>query len=176
MEQEAFVNELKASLEFFNRSTSCLTEEHASFAPTKDVMTTCQQIAHVGQTIDWFMVGIMGDGFDMDFEAHLTSVRKITSMAAAREWLNKSFANAIKIASNTSMEDLAVPMPANSPIFANTPRYVAFPSIVEHTAHHRGALTIYARLLGLTPAMPYMEAPAVETNSPSTAESKASAE
>jgi uncharacterized damage-inducible protein DinB len=26
---------------------------------------------------------------------------------------------------------------------------------VEHTAHHRGALTVYSRLLGKVPPMPY---------------------
>jgi uncharacterized damage-inducible protein DinB len=30
-------------------------------------------------------------------------------------------------------------------------------AIVEHSAHHRGALTVYSRLLGLKPLMPYME-------------------
>ena len=37
------------------------------------------------------------------------------------------------------------------------PRFGIAPSIVEHTAHHRGALTVYSRTLGLTSAMPYME-------------------
>jgi uncharacterized damage-inducible protein DinB len=27
--------------------------------------------------------------------------------------------------------------------------------MVEHTAHHRGALTVYSRLLGKVPLMPY---------------------
>ncbi len=27
----------------------------------------------------------------------------------------------------------------------------------SHTAHHRGALAVYARLLGKVPAMPYMD-------------------
>jgi uncharacterized damage-inducible protein DinB len=27
--------------------------------------------------------------------------------------------------------------------------------MVEHTAHHRGALSVYSRLLGKTPPMPY---------------------
>jgi len=177
MDTQTFVNELKASLEFFTRSTSCLTEKHAHFAPSPDVMTTCQQIAHVGQTIDWFMEGIVGEGFDMNFEEHLNDVRKVTTMAEARDWVNVSYAKAMGIASTSSIEDLAVPMPEDSPVFANTPKFVAFPSIVEHTAHHRGALTIYSRLLGLTPAMPYMEAPgeepqaAVETDAKSKAKS-----
>jgi uncharacterized damage-inducible protein DinB len=30
-------------------------------------------------------------------------------------------------------------------------------AISDHTAHHRGALTVYSRLLGKTPLMPYVE-------------------
>ena len=29
--------------------------------------------------------------------------------------------------------------------------------IEDHTAHHRGALTVYARLLDRVPPMPYMD-------------------
>jgi len=32
-----------------------------------------------------------------------------------------------------------------------------FSAITAHTAHHRGALTVYARILGLVPPMPSME-------------------
>jgi uncharacterized damage-inducible protein DinB len=32
-----------------------------------------------------------------------------------------------------------------------------FGAITDHTAHHRGALTVYARLNGIVPPMPYME-------------------
>ena len=38
------------------------------------------------------------------------------------------------------------------------PRSAIFGAITDHTAHHRGALTVYARLLGKTPPMPYMDA------------------
>jgi uncharacterized damage-inducible protein DinB len=31
-------------------------------------------------------------------------------------------------------------------------------AITDHTAHHRGALTVYARLNGIVPPMAYMEA------------------
>ena len=30
-------------------------------------------------------------------------------------------------------------------------------TITDHTAHHRGALTVYARVSGLVPPMPYMD-------------------
>jgi uncharacterized damage-inducible protein DinB len=154
--KEAFVNELNASLEFFNRSTGCLTEEHAGAFPCEGMMTAAQQVAHVAQTVTWFMDGAFGDGFDMDFESHLTDVLKVTSLSDARDMLTKNYATAIKKIEDTPMEQLAEPFPADSPIMGGAPRYVIFPSMVEHTAHHRGALTVYSRMLGLTPAMPYM--------------------
>jgi uncharacterized damage-inducible protein DinB len=33
-----------------------------------------------------------------------------------------------------------------------------FGAITDHTAHHRGALTVYARLAGAVPPMPYADA------------------
>jgi uncharacterized damage-inducible protein DinB len=42
-------------------------------------------------------------------------------------------------------------------IFGEIPRWSVILGLVDHTAHHRGALTVYARLKGLTPPMPYME-------------------
>jgi len=39
----------------------------------------------------------------------------------------------------------------------NGPRLVVIGAISDHTAHHRGALTVYARLLGKEPKMPYMD-------------------
>jgi uncharacterized damage-inducible protein DinB len=36
------------------------------------------------------------------------------------------------------------------------PRQCIVGAISDHTAHHRGALGVYARLLGRVPAMPYL--------------------
>ena len=36
------------------------------------------------------------------------------------------------------------------------PKGAAAQGLVDHTAHHRGALAVYARLVGKTPSMPYM--------------------
>jgi uncharacterized damage-inducible protein DinB len=37
------------------------------------------------------------------------------------------------------------------------PRISILFGILEHTAHHRGALSVYTRLCGKVPLMPYME-------------------
>jgi uncharacterized damage-inducible protein DinB len=38
------------------------------------------------------------------------------------------------------------------------PRHSVVSALMDHTAHHRGALTVYARLLGKVSPMPYMDA------------------
>ena len=37
------------------------------------------------------------------------------------------------------------------------PRLAIFGALTDHTAHHRGALSVYTRLLGKVPPMPYMD-------------------
>ena len=56
-----------------------------------------------------------------------------------------------------SAEEWASLFPPN-PIMGEMPRYSIIGGVTDHTAHHRGALTVYQRLLELTPLMPYMEA------------------
>ena len=41
-------------------------------------------------------------------------------------------------------------------MMAGAPRFAVIEGIQDHTAHHRGALTVYSRLLGMTPSVPYM--------------------
>lgn len=158
MTPEILVAQLKASKEFFDRSTRCLEESNSSFAPTKDSMTAAQQVAHVAHTIDWFREGAFGDnGFDLDFEAQAAEVKKVTSLSAAREMLDKSTNELVELISSKSAEDLVALLP-EGPIMGGQPCGGIVPATVEHTSHHRGALTVYSRLLGKTPAMPYMEA------------------
>jgi len=155
--KDTFINELERSKEYFDRATRCLTEEHSGHTPAEGMMTAAQQVAHVGQTIDWFLEGVTSDaGFDMNFAEHMVPVLAVTSLTAAREWKDKSFAAAIDYVKNTSMEDLSKPVEAGQ-LMVGMPKFGIAPSIAEHTAHHRGALSVYARTLGLTPAMPYME-------------------
>ena len=44
---------------------------------------------------------------------------------------------------------------AENPILGARPRYELIEALVDHSAHHRGALTVYARLAGKVPEMPY---------------------
>ena len=118
-------------------------------------MTVAQQVAHTAQTLDWFIEGVSrAEGFDLDFEKHAKAIAGVTSLAAARQMLQTAYANAIQFIRSRSPEDLARPL-SPGPIMGGQPISDIVWSMVEHTAHHRGALTVYSRLLGKVPVMPY---------------------
>jgi uncharacterized damage-inducible protein DinB len=150
-----FAKQLLASKEFFERSTSVLEEADSGFRPKAEMMTVAQQVAHTAQTLDWFIGGASRpEGFDLDFETQAKNTAKVVSLAAARQMLEKAFSDAIEFLRSRSAEDLASPLPPG-PIMAGQPISDVVWAMVEHTAHHRGALTVYSRLLGKVPPMPY---------------------
>lgn len=154
----AMAQNLQDARDYFERSTRCLTEEDSTFAPTGEMMTAAQQVAHAAQTVDWFIEGAFRpEGFDLDFEGHAKVVMAVTSLAAAREWLDRAFASAVEVIGGKSDEEMSRPLP-EGPVMGGVPRRFIVGAIADHTAHHRGALTVYSRLRGHTPAMPYMEA------------------
>ena len=158
MDPQVLTQNLQSTKEYFDRSSRCLEEDDSSFAPKKGMMTTAQQVAHVAHTIDWFLEGAFRpEGFDLDFEQHAKEIASVTSLAAARAWVDRAFSAAIETIGAKSPEELAVPLPAG-PVMGGAPRFAIVSAIDDHTAHHRGVLTVYARLRGHTPAMPYMDA------------------
>ena len=54
---------------------------------------------------------------------------------------------------NASDDELMAPITGE--IMTGAPKISVVGGIVDHTAHHRGALAVYARLLGKIPQMPY---------------------
>lgn len=156
MADHNFCDELRSTKEFFDRSTRCFDESNSAFTPIPEGYTVAQHVAHTAQTVDWFLEGAFSPkGMDTDFEKHVADARKVTSLKAARAWLDRSFAAAISKLDQTPMSDLMKPIAPG--IMGGAPRMAIVGGIVDHTAHHRGALTVYARLAGRTPAMPYME-------------------
>lgn len=157
MSPEALVEQLRLAKEYFDRSSRCLTEEDSTFTPAEGLFTAAQQVAHVAQTVDWFFEGAFrGEGFGMDFEKMAAEVLDFDSLARAREWLDRAFADAAQVLGSKSEEELLAPLP-EGPVMGGEPRMAIVGAIQDHTAHHRGALTVYARHCGREPAMPYME-------------------
>jgi uncharacterized damage-inducible protein DinB len=148
------VHELESTRKFFATSTSVLEEADSGFAPQPELYTVAGHVAHVADTIDWFIAGAFGAGWDMDFDASIARAKAITSLAEARALLAKSFDDAIATVRAATDEQLATPIP-NDTIMDGAPRLAVIGGIVDHTAHHRGALTVYARLLGKVSPMPY---------------------
>ncbi len=157
MTSQAVLRTLSDAEEFFEHSTRVLTEADSNYRPAEGMYTAAQQVAHAAQTIDWFLEGASRpEGFDLDFEKHATAIAGVTSITAAREWLGKSFAAARKHFEGLSEEQMMRPLPPG-PVMGGAPVMAVIGAIEDHTAHHRGALTVYSRLLGKTPIMPYGE-------------------
>ena len=148
------VAELNSAHEFFNRSTRNLSEAHSSVVPAEGMMTAAQQVAHAAQTVEWFIEGAFRpEGFDLDFESTSRECRPARrSPRREHGWPGDGGCEA-RVATLTDAELLA-PLP-EGPIMGGLPRMAIFSSITDHTAHHRGALTVYARLQGIVPPMPY---------------------
>jgi uncharacterized damage-inducible protein DinB len=147
--------ELSSAQEYFNRSTRNLTEAHSSVMPAAGMMTAAQQVAHTAQTVEWFMEGAFRpEGFDLDFEKHAAACQACASLAEARDWFERAVAAAKERVATLTDAELLAPLP-EGPIMGGLPRIAIFGAITDHTAHHRGALTVYARLQGVVPPMPY---------------------
>jgi len=163
MNPEMLVTDLRSTKDFFDRSTRCLTEQDSTFAPIEGTWTVAQHVAHTAQTVDWFIEGAFRpEGFDTDWDKLGAEVARVQSLTEARAWLDKAFARAIDFIGARTPEELAHPLPADG-VMGGAPRFAIISAIGDHTAHHRGALTVYARLRGHVPAMPYMEMPAEVT-------------
>jgi len=157
MSKAAMSGEISSMAEYFNRSTRVLTEADSNFAPQEGLFTVAQVVAHVAQTIDWFLEGAFAPGgFSMDFESMDKQVRAVTSLDHAREWLARAVAKAKAAVEAKPEAEWYAPLPPG-PIMGGMPRAAILGACTDHTAHHRGALTVYSRLLGKVPPMPYMD-------------------
>ena len=155
--KQGLQGQLSAMKEFFDRSTRVLEEADSGFAPRDGMFTVAQQVAHAAQTVDWFSQGAFAPGgFDMNFERMDGEVRAVMSLKAARDWMDRACTAAGSVIEAHSDEEWGSPLPAG-PIMGGMPRFTIFGALTDHSAHHRGALTVYARLLGKVPPMPYME-------------------
>jgi uncharacterized damage-inducible protein DinB len=154
-QQSHIADQLLASQDFFARSTQVLEEADSTFRPREGMMTVAQHFAHTAQTLDWFIEGVsQPQGFNLNYEELGAATAAVTSLTAARQMLEASYSNAIAFLRARSPEDLERPLPAG-PVMGGKPISDIVWAMVEHTAHHRGALTVYSRLLGKVPAMPY---------------------
>ncbi len=132
------------------------SEEHGDFAPTPDMFTVKAQFRHIAQTVDWLREGAWGSGFDMDFEKHAKDACAECTFAEARQELDDAFDRLYNLLEPMNEAEAHAPM-ADNPIFGPLPRSMVIGGVTDHCAHHRGALTVYLRLNGITPNMVYAD-------------------
>ncbi len=148
-------DELRAERKFLQNVLKDFKSEHADFRPTDGMMTVAQQVHHIAYTVKWFQEGAFGTGFSMDFEAMEAENKKPRTLEEATKELEAAYDGYIAFVEPLSEAVLHEPLPPN-PIMQG-PRLVVIGAQRDHTAHHRGALTVYLRLLGVTPAMVYAD-------------------
>lgn len=154
--KEGLIEQLKTQQTFFFNTISCLTEADSSFKPNEEMYTVAQHVGHAAETVDWFLEGAFGEkGFNMSFDGYEERMKKYTSFEKCVQQFKDATANGIEKLKATPDSELMAPITAQ--IMTGAPKMSVVGAIVDHTAHHRGALAVYARLLGRKPQMPYGE-------------------
>ncbi len=154
--KEGLIEQLKTQEKFFLNTIDCFTEEDSAFKPQEDMYTIAEHIGHAAETVTWFFDGVFKEeGFDMNFEGYAERMKKYISL----DQCVKQFKDAIAIGIEKLKEvpDSELTAPITAQIMTGAPKLAAVGAIADHSAHHRGSLAVYARLLGKTPKMPYGE-------------------
>ncbi len=151
---EGLAEQLESTHRFIKSTLSVFEPADAAFTPDPELYTVAGHVAHAADSVDWLIEGGFGEGWDMDFEGLVAKAKAVTSLQEATEWLDRAFANAVAVVRAASDKTLFEPIP-DTRIMEGAPRSAVVGAIVDHTAHHRGALAVYARLIGKVPPMPY---------------------
>jgi DinB superfamily len=175
---------IQAHKTFFHRTTCCLDEHDATFQPRSDMFTVVGQILHVTAAIEFFLSGLflhmdrfkgrewtsrrgrgeqwvgLNTGFSsMEWTQDASRNYESGDAAQSLKGALRAFDETMDIASDVfgqlPREELVRPLPENPMGFLN-PQHV-LEIMLDHTAHHRGAIAQYARLLGKDPKIPYFE-------------------
>ncbi len=91
------VKELESTQKFFNKTISIFEPGDARYAPMPELYTVAGAIAHTADSIDWFIEGAFGKGWDMEFEALIAKAKAVTSLEEATDWIERAFANAADV-------------------------------------------------------------------------------
>ncbi len=130
--------------------------DHGDFRPVDGMMSVAQQVRHIALTVKWFREGAFGAGFDMDFGKLEAENQRSVALDASVKELEETYSAYAEFLGSLRAAELLAPMPPNA-IFWEAPKMAVLSAGADHTAHHRGALSVYLRLLGITPVMVYTE-------------------
>jgi len=140
--------------ECFLRGIRPLDEADASFRLYEDGRTVAQEVAHVGQMVDWFMEGAFGAGFDYDYIALEERLAEIESLSKAKALVDRAFDDAIDRMESASLKALFRRLPEGG-MLSNEYAISVVGGIVDTTAQQRGVVSCAIRALGRAPGFPY---------------------
>jgi uncharacterized damage-inducible protein DinB len=163
--------------EFFQRSLSCFTEEDADYRPQPGMLSVSGHIHHTTASIELMMSGILREfprfgerryasrrpgatwkewGMDWAYSANHDTVRADWSLASALRAFDETMDIVSTIFAELTPDEMRQPL-GDNPMKLPSAFAVLYFGIFDHTAHHRGALSQYARLLGKEPRIPYFD-------------------
>lgn len=145
--------ELNNSLKFFLTVVSGFHETDSAYAPQTGVYTVAAQIQHTALTVEWFLEGAFGKGFDMNFEHHDQKARDAKSIYQSVQHLKDAYGKLTAFVESHELSVFEEEFPAGS-VMSGQKFGILF-GVVDHAAHHRGQLSQYLRSLGKVPPMPY---------------------
>jgi len=152
--KEGLIKELEYQEKFILNTINCFAEEDSTFRPNEKMFTVAEHVGHAAETIDWFFEGAFGkNGFDMNFDNYEEKMKKHQSFDESVKLLKEATIRGIETINK--IQDTELMAPITGEIMKGAPKMAIINAITDHTAHHRGALSVYARLLDKTPTMPY---------------------
>ncbi|MFY8300823.1 DinB family protein [Pseudoalteromonas sp. SS15] len=169
--------------EFFLRTLSAFNDEDSNFRPQQNMLSVKDQVMHTVGAIELFVSAYLATLESTSKITHtsfrpgqvwLGSSTAVTDMRWTQNADKKQFDEEVNmeeikaIFSKTmayASDAFAIPseVELQQPIGENSlvPDFFCAEDIIEimldHTAHHRGALAQYARLLGHSPKIPYFD-------------------
>ncbi|WP_164017602.1 DinB family protein [Pyxidicoccus trucidator] len=176
---------IRAHKQFFRRTLQAFQDQDAAFQPRPGMLSVAGHVHHVTAGLELFLAGVfpamerfqgrewksrrgegqvwlgLGPGFtSMEWtkvsNENLSGGSDAESpLAFALRAFDETMDLAAELYGQLSREELLLPLPEN-PIRLRTPQE-ALEIMIDHTAHHRGALAQYARLLDREPKIPYFE-------------------
>lgn len=145
-----FIKAWKRHKVYTLRLAEAMPDNHFSYKPTEEVRSFGQLLIHITGANYMFSSLSGGQDFPIDKE-NLKAEGK--SKEPILKMLGESFDYAEGILKTITQADLAKTSPWGNPIEASTTRtYAEILHVMrEHAAHHRGQMTVYLRLKGVTP-------------------------
>jgi uncharacterized damage-inducible protein DinB len=154
MDGKEAVRLIRQERHFLHNILNDFREEHSNFKPTEEMRTVGQQIEHIALSTNFFYESAFGSGFKMSFPQYLEEMKKIIGLEKALKDLDEAYEEAISLVENKTHDEMEAPIPPNPMLGDFTCKSIIYRS-QDHTAHHRGMLAVYLRLLGIKPTMVY---------------------